>query len=195
MRVGPQYLHVKYLDMKISYRSLIVMDVIDRMNERWREIRPDLDPAPLGLVGRVIVLAEHLERSVNEALSAHRLTLGQFDILATLRRQSDGRLTPTGLMQSVMLSSGGMTNRLDRLEEAGLVRREADPDDRRGVVVGLTRKGRELIDAATETRFAEAKRSVPALGIRDRRGLEGLLRTWLEEIESARETPPASESH
>src|SRR5687767_3725780 len=108
------------------------MDVIDRMNEQWRRVRPDLDSGPLELVGRVLVLAQHLERSVNEALAAHGLSLGQFDILATLRREGpDGRLTPTQLMQSVALSSGGMTNRLDRLEEAGLVRRVADPADRR----------------------------------------------------------------
>src|SRR5829696_7736969 len=126
-------------------------DVIDRLVAAWRDARPDLDPSPLEVVGRVIVLAQHLERSVNEALAAHGLTLGQFDILATLRRQPDGRLTPTQLLRSVVLSSGGMTNRLDRLEEAGWIRREADPDDRRGVVVSLTAGGRMLIDAATET--------------------------------------------
>ena len=170
--------------MKISNGSLNDMDQIDRMNEQWRTARPDLDPAPLETVGRVIVLARYLERSVNEALAAHGLTLGQFDILATLRRQPDGGLTPTQLLQSVMLSSGGMTNRLDRLEEAGWIRRQADPDDRRGVVVELTRKGRELIDAATETRFAEARRSLPPLDQKDTRTLAGLLRNWLASIGS-----------
>jgi DNA-binding MarR family transcriptional regulator len=172
------YLHVKYLDVKISNTSLIDMDLIDRMNEQWRAVRPDLDPSPLEVVGRMLVLAQHLERSVNEALSPHGLALGQFDILATLRRE--GNLTPTQLMESVALSSGGMTNRLDRLEEAGWIRREADPEDRRGVVVGLTRKGRDLIDAATVTRFAEAKASLPPLGVREMRELAGLLRKWLE---------------
>jgi DNA-binding MarR family transcriptional regulator len=166
------------------------MDVIDRMNEQWRRVRPDLDPSPLELVGRVLVLAQHLERSVNEALAAHGLSLGQFDILATLRREgAEGRLTPTQLMQSVALSSGGMTNRLDRLEEAGLVRRVADPDDRRGVLVALTRKGRELIDAATASRFAEAAKSLPPLGLRERRELAGHLRSWLESMGS--ESPSA----
>jgi DNA-binding MarR family transcriptional regulator len=159
------------------------MDLIDRMNAQWKAVRPDLDPSPLEVVGRVIVLAQHLERSVNDALAAHNLTLGQFDILATLRRQPDGRLTPTQLLRSVMLSSGGMTNRLDRLEEAGWIRREADPVDRRGVVVTLTPAGRKLIDAATETRFAEANRCLPALGAGELDLLKRLLSKWLSSIE------------
>jgi len=168
--------------MKISNDSLNDMDLIDRMNEQWRAARPDLDPGPLEVVGRVIVLAQYLERSVNEALAPHGLTLGQFDILATLRRQPDARLTPTQLMRSIMLSSGGMTNRLDRLEEAGWIRREPDPEDRRGVVVGLTRKGRELIDAATEARFAEARNSLPPLDANEMREMKRLLRKWLAAV-------------
>ena len=155
-------------------------DVIDRMIDGWRAARPDLDPSPLGLVGRVIVLAEHLEKSVDAALAAHGLTLGQFDILATLRRHGrKGGLTPGQLLQSVMLSSGGMTNRLDRLEAAGLIARRGDPTDRRGVVVELTAKGRKVIDAATATRFAEAARSQPNLPRAEREQLAALLRGWL----------------
>ena len=85
-------------------------------------------------------------------------------------------------MQSVVLSSGGMTNRLDRLQDAGWIRREADPDDRRGVVIALTAKGRALIDAATATRFAEATKSMPPLDQRETRQLADFLRTWLSAI-------------
>lgn len=159
------------------------MDLIDQMNEQWRTTRPDLDPGPLELVGRVLVLAQFLERSVGEALTPHGLALGQYDILATLRRR--GPLTPTQLMKSVILSSGGMTNRLDRLEDAGWIRREADPADRRGVLVGLTRKGQTLIDAATTTRFAEAKQSLPKLNAGDTRELARLLRKWLVQMTEA----------
>src|SRR5215216_5075403 len=101
------------------------MDFIDRMNDQWRFQRPDLDTGPLEVVGRLLIIAQRLERSVSEALAPHGLTLGQFDILATIRRHGpQGKLTPKGLMASVALTSGGMTNRLDRLEEAGLIRRE-----------------------------------------------------------------------
>jgi DNA-binding MarR family transcriptional regulator len=158
-------------------------DVIDQMNALWRRERPDLDPAPLEVVGRVIVLAQYLERSVNAALEPFGLSLGQFDILATLRRQGTaGRMTPTQLMKSVMLSSGGMTNRLDRLEEAGWIQRHADPDDRRGVVVGLTKTGRELIDAATAARFCEAEGSLPQLNAKESKELAATLRKWLLQL-------------
>lgn len=157
-------------------------DIIDEMNAAWRRELPDLDPSPLDVVGRVIVIAQYLERSVNAALEPFGLSLGQFDILATLRRQGpQGKMTPTQLMKSVMLSSGGMTNRLDRLEQAGWIERGEDPDDRRGVVVGLTKKGRVLIDDATAARFAEAKKSMPSINGKEAKELANLLRNWLNE--------------
>ncbi|MCE9529530.1 MAG: MarR family transcriptional regulator [Planctomycetes bacterium] len=158
-------------------------DIIDEMNAAWKRELPELDPSPLEIVGRVIVIAEHLERSVNAALEPFGLSLGQFDILATLRRQGpEGKMTPTQLMKSVMLSSGGMTNRIDRLEQAELIRREEDPDDRRGVVVGLTTKGRELIDKATAARFAEAKESLPPFNAKDTKELTRMLRNWFNHL-------------
>src|SRR5206468_273898 len=132
----------RYLDIEISVTRLCGMetpDVIDRLIAAWREARPDLDPSPLEVVGRVIVLAQHLERSVELALEKHGLALGQFDILATLRRHGPkGGLSPSQLLESVMLSSGGMTARLDKLAQAGLIYRKADPGDRRVVKIELT---------------------------------------------------------
>jgi len=159
-------------------------DVIDDLLAAWRETRPDLDPTPLGVVGRVIVLAQHLEESVEAALGKHGLTLGQFDILATLRRNGPrGGLTPSRLLESVLLSSGGMTARLDKLEEAGLILRTPDASDRRMVVIELTPKGKRVIDAATATRFAEAKASLPPLSAGEMQTLAGLLRKWLGQAE------------
>ncbi len=180
------YFRVKNLDIKISAGNLRIMDMpdaIDRMMAAWKEARPDLDPSPLALVGRVIVLAQHLQRSVEAALEKHHLTLGQFDILATLRRNGPkGGLTPTQLLESVMLSSGGMTARLDALEEAKLIYRTANTKDRRMVVVALTARGRRVIDAATATRFKEAEESLPQLSPSERRLLAGLLRRWLAQV-------------
>src|SRR5262249_36345699 len=103
--------------------------------------------------------------------------------LATLRRKgSTGQMTPTQLMRSVMLSSGGITNRLDRLEGAGLVVRESDPDDRRGVVIRLTEKGRKAIDDATDARFEEARHSLPKLSRSESAILTELLRKWLVQL-------------
>ena len=155
-------------------------DTIDRVIADWTRVRPDLDPSALALVGRVLVLARHLERSAELALKKHGITFGQFDILATLRRQEpNGGLNPKQLCANVALTSGGMTSRLDRLEEAGWITRQSDPNDRRGVVVVLTPKGRKLIDAATVTRFEAAARSLPKLSSSEQTKLEDSLRAWL----------------
>ena len=155
-------------------------DAVDQLLAAWKDARPDLDPSPLGIVGRVIVLAQHLEKSVATALADHGITLGQFDILATLRRNGPkGGLTPTQLLGSVMLSSGGMTSRLDTLERSDWIERHPDPNDRRGVIIELTPKGRKLIDAATATRFDEASKSRPDLNAAERTKFEGMLRMWL----------------
>ncbi|MGL6073315.1 MAG: MarR family winged helix-turn-helix transcriptional regulator [Fimbriiglobus sp.] len=157
-------------------------DSIDVLLAAWKGVRPDLDVSPMELVGRVIVLAQHLERSVEEALEEHDLSLGQFDILATLRRHGNG-MTPTELLQSVVLSSGGMTSRLDRLEEDGIIARKRDPNDRRGVIVELTAKGKKLIDRATTTRFENASEVLPKLSATETKQLISLLRRWLVEVQ------------
>lgn len=148
----------------------------------WRAVLPGLDPTALELVGRVLVLGQHLERSANAALARYALTLGEFDILGTLRRRGDGGMTPTQLLRWVILTSGGMTARLTRLEERGLLVRRPDPADRRGVLVELTAKGRKLTDEAAAARFAEAERSLPPLSDAEQRALSKLLRKWLGQV-------------
>lgn len=161
-------------------------DLIDDLVTQWRSQRPELDPSPMGIVGRVLRLAGHLERTVEEALKPFDLSLWQFDVLATLRRSGPPyRLSPTQLMRAVMLSSGAMTNRIDRLKAAGLVRREPDPHDRRGVLITLTQKGERLIDKVIVARFDEARDRIAALPPSDRRALESGLRKLLEGLEDS----------
>jgi len=155
-------------------------DSIDRILDQWAERRPDLDTSGFAVVGRVLVLARHLERRVGDALAEHDLSLWAFDVLATLRRHGPPhRLTPTELSRATMLTTGAMTNRIDRLEQAGLVAREADPSDRRGVRVSLTPAGLERVDAAMDTRMAEAADAVSSLSASARAALERHLRALL----------------
>lgn len=193
-RFAVKNLAIKILDFEISNMDTTdslapgapeagTLDVVDRIVAKWRDARPDLDPTPLELVGRVIVLAQHLERSVEGALERHGLSLGQFDILATLRRHGKkGGLTPTQLLESVALSSGGMTARLDALADAGYIARKPNPDDRRMVVIELTVKGRRVIDNATKTRLKEAEASLPTLAPPELAQLTDLLRKWLSQV-------------
>lgn len=164
-------------------------DRIDAIQAQWAEERPELDTRGFGLVGRLLLLGKLLERRVGQALAPHDLALWAFDVLATLRRQgAPYQLTPGELSRATLLTPGAMTNRIDRLEAAGLVRREADSSDRRGVRVCLTDAGLALVDRAVESRFAEADSAVSTLPQRDRASLERILRRLLGELE--RELPP-----
>lgn len=163
------------------------LDSVDKIVEQWAGERPDLDTAGFSVVARVLVLAGHLERRISEVLAPKGLSLWGFDVLATLRRQGEPfRMTPTELSRAAMLTSGAMTNRLDRLEEAGLVRREHNPEDRRGVFVVLTERGRVLVDEAVALRFEEASDAVAGLEPGEREALAALLRRLLLAVESPR---------
>jgi len=121
-----------------------------------------------------------------EGLREHELQTGWFDLLAALRRS--GRpyeLNPTQLMRATMLSSGGMTKRLDRLVDAGLVKRRPDPADRRGILVGLTPGGKAAVDKAVEDHVANEERLLRSLKPADRRALDNLLRTLLADLEGS----------
>ena len=160
-------------------------DPIEQLIQQWSRERPDLDASPMGVVGRVLRLAVRLERRVERVLADFGLTLWQFDVLATLRRTgAPFCLSPTDLMREVMLSSGAMTNRIDRLEAKGLVKREPDPGDRRGVQIILTPKGRRLVDRAIAARFEEAKEVVGFLTPRQRTTIEAGLGKILLEVEA-----------
>lgn len=152
-------------------------DRIDLIRAQWSRERPDLDSGGFGITGRILVLGKLLERRVGAALAHLDLNLWAFDVLATLRRQGPPyRLTPTELSRATMLTTGAMTNRLDRLEAENLVKRELDPDDRRGLRIVLTSRGLDLVERAIAARFEEAESAVAALTAGERKVLEKLLR-------------------
>jgi DNA-binding MarR family transcriptional regulator len=161
-------------------------DHVDRILEQWRRERPDVDTAALGLIGRLHRASVLTNAPLAAGLAQHGLQPGWFDLLAALRRS--GRpyeLNPTQLMRATLLSSGGMTKRLDRLVEAGLVERRADPADRRGVLVRLTPHGKAVVDTALEPHVANEERLLRALKPAHRRALDDLLRTLLADLEQA----------
>jgi DNA-binding MarR family transcriptional regulator len=163
----------------------MAMDKVDKILEQWQRERPDLDSSPMGVVGRIGRLAHYLERGVNEGLDQFGLTNWSFDVLATLRRAGQPyRLSPNALLQSLMITSGTMTNRIDHLERAGLVERAHNPDDRRSVLISLTPSGLELIEKALATHVANEHRLLAELGGADREQLAGLLRQLLVKFES-----------
>ena len=161
------------------------MDRIDGIGEQWRRERPDLDVAALELVGRLLRAAELADARLTAGLAGFGLHPGWFDLLAALRRAgSPFELIPTQLMAATMLTSGGITKRLDRLVEAGLVERRPDPTDRRGTKVRLTPRGRRAIDRALTAHVANEEELLSALPPAGRRALDAGLRKLLESLET-----------
>lgn len=159
-------------------------DFVDRVVEQWGRERPDLDLTPTEVVGRVDRLAVYLRRAVDDTLVDFDLHRGGFAVLAALRRSGPPyRLRPTELFTGLLSSSGAMTNRLDRLESAGLIRRVPDPDDRRGVLVELTPAGAALAEETAEAHLANEQRLLDSLTTGEQRQLAALLRTLLVAFE------------
>jgi DNA-binding MarR family transcriptional regulator len=155
-------------------------DHIDWIVKQWQRERPDLDVSALELLGRLFRVAQLAEIVLSEKMADRGLQPGWFDLLAALRRA--GRpfeLRPTDLMAATMVSSGGITKRLDRLAAAGLVERRSDPDDRRGTLIRLTRRGRAVIDRALTGHIANEERLLRPLTATDRNELDRLLRRLL----------------
>lgn len=159
-------------------------DAVDEMLEAWAAVRPDLELAPMGTIGRLGRLHLLASRSIEAVFERHGLSIGEFDVLAALRRAGDPPARAPGVLaRTLMLSPAGMTNRLDRLEAAGLVRREPDPDSRRSLVVLLTEDGRRVVDAAVTDHVANEAAILSALSPAQRRALDQALRTLLAAIE------------
>lgn len=155
----------------------LARDEVDRIVAAWRRERPDLDLAPLEVLSRLARIARMLDRYRGAAFAEHGLEHWEFDVLAALRRSGTPyRLSPGQLAAETMVASGTMTNRIDRLQARGLVVREPDPDDGRGVLVSLTEAGRGTVDATLETLLDRERDLLADLDEASRRQLADLLR-------------------
>jgi DNA-binding MarR family transcriptional regulator len=159
-------------------------DPVDKILAQWRQERPDLDVSPMGIIGRITRLAKHLEQAIQETFAEFGLTVGEFDVLATLRRSGHPyQLSPTELFNTLMVSSGTMTHRIDRLEQAELVQRIPDISDRRGTQIKLTDKGFDVIEKAVEAHVVNEHRILGGLNMPEREVLTQLLRKFLVAFE------------
>ncbi|MFC9337780.1 MarR family winged helix-turn-helix transcriptional regulator [Streptomyces sp. NPDC057020] len=156
-------------------------DAVDAIADQWAVVRPDLDTVPMAVFGRIYRLSNAMRGRVDKAYAPYGLALGEFDVLATLRRSGEPyTLSPRELTATLMITTGGMTGRLDKLEKAGLVTRSPDPHDRRGLRVTLTEQGRELVDQSVTAGLAQQREALEgALDEEEAAQLAGLLRRLL----------------
>jgi DNA-binding MarR family transcriptional regulator len=156
-------------------------DGVDRITEQWARERPDLDTTAMAVFGRIFRLARRAGDEVEQAYAAFGIGRAEFDVLATLRRAGvPYELSPGALAASMMLSTGGTTARLDRLEKAGLAERRPSPTDRRGVLVRLTPRGREVVDRAVGAGLERQRDLLAHLPPADQQRLADLLRKALD---------------
>ena len=160
------------------------MDAIDRVVEQWAKEKPELETEPMAMMGRIMRIAKYMETQVADLHKTYDMKLGEFDVLATLRRSGKPyRLTPSELIGSMMLTSGAMTNRLDKLEAKGLISREHSTEDRRSVSVKLTKDGLVLIDEMMTEHVEMQKKLVKSLSASQKKNINQLLKTWLSAYE------------
>ncbi len=160
-------------------------DEVDRLVEAWGRERGDLDLRPMEVLSRVSRLSHHLDRARRQAFSEHGLESWEFDVLAALRRAgAPYELSPGRLLKETLVTSGTMTNRVDRLVTRGLVERLPDPRDRRGVLVRLTDSGKTTVDGALAGLLDRERDLLASLGETDQARLAGLLRSLVSPFES-----------
>ena len=158
-------------------------DAVDRITAQWAAVRPDLDSSPIGVVGRVSRLALLVDRHLAANFARHGIEAWMYDVLATLRRSgAPYELTAGDLVRQTMVTTGAMTNRIDRLVDRGLVERAAAPDDRRKVVVRLTAAGVALVDEVAPGHLDTERALLAALTPRQQADLARLLRKVLVDL-------------
>src|SRR5690242_19104128 len=158
-------------------------DEVDELVQAWRRERDDLDLGPVEIFSRISRLARLLDLARREAFTAQSIEPWEFDVRAALPRAGKPyQLRPGQLLRETMVTSGTMTNRIDRLSERGLVERSPDPDDRRGVLVGLTTAGKRAVDGAFETLLASERDLLTELSAGERRELAELLKRLMKPL-------------
>ena len=163
----------------------LILDKLDLVVEQWKNEKPHLDTTSMSLIGRLLRISKHIETRITQCHKSFALTLGEFDVLAALRRSANNScLTPSELSSALLLTSGAMTNRLDKLAKKGLINRCHSEEDRRSVTVALTDNGRELIDRAIEVHVAVLDELTSTLGVEDKHLLNGGLNKWLTHFET-----------
>lgn len=155
-------------------------DAVDAIAAQWYAVRPDLDTAPMAVFGRIYRIAKAMGDATERAYHRYGISRGEFDVVATLRRSgSPYTLSPRQLSATLMLTTGGMTGRLDKLEKAGLLCRKPDPHDRRGLQVTITDRGLALIDEAVSAGLEVQADALTGLEPEEVDLLTGLLRKLL----------------
>ena len=161
-------------------------DEVDGLVEAWRRERPDLDLGPMEVLSRVSRVSRQLDVARRAAFAEHGIEGWEFDVLAALRRAGPPyQLSPGRLLRETLVTSGTMTNRVDRLAARALVERLPDPRDRRGVLVRLTERGRDTVDGALVSLLELERPLLSALGAEDREQLAGLLRRLAASVGSS----------
>jgi DNA-binding MarR family transcriptional regulator len=161
-------------------------DSVDKVIDDWRELRPDLDASPVGVVARLRRVRSRFDHELEALFAEHDLTVADFEVLATLRRLG-GATSQRQLMDALGLTSGTVSVRIDRLVAAGLVTRDPDPQDGRGALVTLTPKGHTRFDQTAPAHLANEDRLLGALDSDERAQLADLLRKLLLSFEGAHE--------
>lgn len=160
-------------------------DRVEALVSQWEKERPDLDLETMALAARLLGVGRMIDARIGALAAEHEMTVGEGDILLTLRRAGPPyRLLPTQLTDSLLVSSGTMTNRLDRLERRGLIERAPNPDDRRSVEIALTASGRKLVDAVLGEHVAREQEMLAPLSARERETLTRILRKLAAHIEA-----------
>lgn len=168
-------------------KKTVEKDDIDNIVEQWQQLGLDTDFSTVAIIARILRINKNLESRMAKLHREYDLKQGEFDVLAALKRSTEAALTPSQLYQTMLLSSGAMTSRLDRLEKKQLIQRQHCTQDRRSIKVSLTEQGTQLVNRAYPAHFELIESFLSPMSAKDKQALANLLKTSLQHIESRQE--------